>query len=79
MKKKDLLAGMKSGRSKPDSVEVGDLRVLVFGEFAVVNGRGLVKETLRGKEVIEKFRFVDTFQKQDGTWKAVGAFLVSEK
>jgi uncharacterized protein (TIGR02246 family) len=78
-KKKDLLAGMKPGRSKPESVEVGDMRVLVFGEFAVVNGRGVVKETLRGKEVVDKVRFVDTFQKQEGTWKAVAAFIVPDR
>jgi uncharacterized protein (TIGR02246 family) len=78
-KKKDILAGLKSARSKPDSVEVGDLRIMVFGEFGVVNGRGVVKETVRGKEVVETFRFIDTFQKQDGAWKAVSAFLVPEK
>lgn len=78
-KKKDYLAGMKAARTKPDSVAVENLRVFVFGEFGVVNGRGLVKQTVGGKESVETFRFIDTFQKQDGTWKAVSAFLVPEK
>ncbi len=78
-KKKDLITALKSARSRPNLVEVGDLRILVFGEFGVVNGRGLVIETRAGKEIVENFRFVDTFQKQDGIWKAVSAFLVPEK
>jgi len=78
-KKKDLLAGMKAARAKPESVEVWNLRILVFGEFGVVNGRGIVKETVGGKKVVETFRFIDTFQKLDGAWKAVSAFLVPEK
>lgn len=78
-KKKDYLAGMKAARTKPDSVAVENLRILVFGEFGVVNGRGMVKETVGGKEKVEMFRFIDTFQKQNGIWKAVSAFLVPEK
>jgi|GEM_PF-942435 len=70
-KKAQIIADMKAGIYKVESLEAGDMRVVVFGDHAVVNGLTTPKGTMRGKEASEKRRWTDVYEKQDGRWRAV--------
>ncbi len=69
--KSQLLAEVKAGIYKVESLEASDMRVVVFGDHAVVNGLTASKGVVRGKETSEKRRWTDTYEKQDGRWRAV--------
>jgi ketosteroid isomerase-like protein len=64
----DVLAGMKSGATKYDAFTVGDLKVHVYGDAAVVTGKTSIKGKEAGKAVDEEARFTDTWVKRDGRW-----------
>jgi ketosteroid isomerase-like protein len=74
--KAQMIAAFKAGIYKVESEEFGDMRVVVFGDHAVVNGIAASKQTLRGKDSSGKFRFTDVFEKRDGRWCAVTTYLV---
>jgi uncharacterized protein (TIGR02246 family) len=69
--KSQLLAEVKSGIYKVESLEANDMRVVVFGDHAVVNGLTASKGVVRGQAISEKRRWTDTYEKQDGRWRAV--------
>jgi uncharacterized protein (TIGR02246 family) len=77
--KKQLLADMKAGVYKVDSAETSDMRAVVFGDHAVVNGIGIWKGTTRGKETNWRARWTDVYVKQDGRWRAVLAHSIELK
>ncbi|MEP6994584.1 MAG: nuclear transport factor 2 family protein [Acidobacteriota bacterium] len=64
----EMIAGMKSGTTKYDTFTVGDLKVHVFGEAAVVTGKAHTKGKEMGKPVDLEVRFTDTWAKRDGRW-----------
>jgi uncharacterized protein (TIGR02246 family) len=74
--KAKVLANMRAGIYKVESAEASDMRVLVFGDHAVVNGTTTVKQTLRGKDDSGTARWTDTFVKRDGRWQAVMGYAV---
>ena len=69
--KSQLLAEVKSGIYKVESLEASDMRVVVFGDHAVVNGLTASKGVVRGQAISEKRRWTDIYEKQDGRWRAV--------
>jgi len=69
--KSQLLSEIKAGIYKVESLEAGDMRVVVFGDHAVVNGLTVSKGMVRGQEISEKRRWTDIYEKQDGRWRAV--------
>lgn len=69
--KKQILAEMKSGIYQVGSIDVSDIRVVVFGDHAVVDGFTLAKGKTRGQEATNRRRWTDTFVKEDGRWRAV--------
>jgi len=69
--KSQLLAEVKSGIYKVEALEASDMRVVVFGDHAVVNGLTASKGVVRGQAISEKRRWTDTYEKQDGRWRAV--------
>lgn len=73
--KKQYLADMKAGIYKVESMDVSDMRALVFGDHAVVNGISTSKYTSRGKDASEKSRWTDVYEKRDGRWRAVVAYI----
>jgi len=75
--KSQLLAEVKAGIYKVESLEASDMRVVVFGDHAVVNGLTASKGVVRGKEISEKRRWTDTFEKQDGRWRAVFTHFIN--
>jgi uncharacterized protein (TIGR02246 family) len=74
--KKQYVADMKAGIYKVESAEASDMRVVVFGDHAVVNGSSASKYTMRGKDASRKTRWTDTFEKRDGRWRAVVSYIV---
>jgi ketosteroid isomerase-like protein len=53
---------------------VGDeWQVRVYGDAAVVMGRGTMKTRLAGKETTNQWRFTDTWVKRAGRWQCVAA------
>ena len=74
--KKQFIADMKAGIYKVESTEVSDMRAVVFGDQAVVNGISMTKSTMRGKDTSGKSRWTDVYEKRDGRWRAVTTYLV---
>jgi ketosteroid isomerase-like protein len=72
--KKQGLADMKGGASKTASAAAGEMKVLVFGETAVVHGLWTEKSVLNGKDTSGTYRYTDTFIKRDGRWQAVTTY-----
>lgn len=52
-----------------------DILVDRFGDVAVVSGRTLSDDTIEGTKVTKRTRFVDVWQKQNGTWKVLFATI----
>jgi len=74
--KAKVLANIKAGIYKVEAGENSDMRVVVFGDHAVVNGLNRGKQALRGKDVEGADRWMDTFIKQDGRWRPVFSHLI---
>ena len=64
----EMIAGMKSGATKYDTFTVEDMKVHVYGDAAVVTGKGSLKGKENGKAIDEVLRFTDTWVKRDGRW-----------
>jgi uncharacterized protein (TIGR02246 family) len=73
--KKQYIADMKAGIYKIESAEVADMRAVVFGDQAVVNGVSVTKGTTRGKDESGKSRWTDVYEKRDGRWRAVVSYI----
>lgn len=69
--KAQLIRDMKAGIYKVESLEANDMRVVVFGDHAVVNGLTTSKGTMHGKDASDKRRWTDVYEKRDGRWRAV--------
>jgi len=74
--KKQFIADMKAGIYKVESTEASDMRAVVFGDHAVVNGISTSKYTMRGKDDSGKSRWTDVYEKRDGRWRAVVSYIV---
>ena len=64
----EMVASIKSGTTKYDTFTVGDMKAHVYGDAAVVTGKGSLKGKENGKPVDEVIRFTDTWVKQGGQW-----------
>ena len=64
----EMVADVKSGKTKYDTFTVGDMKVHVYGDAAVVTGKAHTKGTENGKPNDEEARFTDTWVKRDGRW-----------
>ena len=71
--KSESLAQVKSGEVKYQSAKADDLKISVFGDAAVVNGRWKGKFTEKGKTVESTERFTDFFVRQNGQWRCVAS------
>ena len=69
--KQSLLAGVKSGKDKAETVENGPMDVKVLGSVAVVQGSDTEKSITNGKDSSGKYVWMDVFVKRDGKWVAV--------
>lgn len=71
--KAEMLNEIKSGQVKYESSKVEDLKIYVYGNAAVVNGKWSGKVIEQGKPVESAERFTDMFIKQGGQWRCVAA------
>ena len=71
--KADRLADAKSGTRKIIEMEGADLKVSVYGNTAVVTGRGSIKMQLRGQELSFQARGIDVYVKKNGRWQVVAS------
>jgi ketosteroid isomerase-like protein len=69
--KQSLLAGVKSGKDKAESVDMGPMDVKVLGSVAVVQGSDTEKSMTNGKDSSGKYVWMDVFVKRNGNWVAV--------
>ena len=65
------LADIKSGDYKFDSMTMGDMKVRVFGETAIVTGSDDEKSSYKGKDTSGHYTWTDVFVKRQGRWQAV--------
>ena len=71
--KAEVLARVKSGEVKYESANADDLRISIYGDAAVVNGRWKGKFVEKGKTVVTNERFTDVFIRQKGQWRCVAS------
>jgi len=69
--KQAVLADLKSGKSKLESVEFGPMDVKVLGNIAVVQGSDTEKSAIGGQDTSGKWVWMDVFVKRGGKWVAV--------
>ena len=71
--KAEVLAHVRSGDVKYETSKVDDMKVYLYGDAAVVNGRWAGKFTEKGKPMNTTERFTDTYIRQTGQWKCVAS------
>ena len=64
------VASAKSGEFRLESFDLGDLKVHVYGDTAVVTGRNTIKATWKGKDISGPYRFTDVFVKETGAGRS---------
>lgn len=67
------LADAKDTKNTLDSMELGPMKVRVFGNTAIVTGSDTEKSTMNGKDTSGQYMWMDVFVKQGGKWKAVAS------
>jgi len=72
--KKQLLADLRSGRTKTESSINSDMKALVLGDTATVHGLATVKSSTAGKDTSGQWRYTDVFVKRDGSWQCVTGY-----
>ena len=71
--KAQALADLKSGDNKQDSVTLGEMKVRVFGNTAVVTGSDDEKTSYKGKDTSGHYTWTDVFVERQGRWQAVAS------
>jgi len=71
--KQAVLAILKSGDLKIESLKLADMHVNVYGDAAVVTGSASQAGSFQGQALPAKIIFTDTFIRQNGKWKAVAS------
>jgi hypothetical protein len=70
--KQDDVNDLKTGNFKVDAIDLGDLKVRVYGSAAVVNGKATLKKCMwRGKDISGDYQFTDIWAKVNGNWQLV--------
>ncbi len=73
------IADLKSGASSSASVDLGELKVRVYGDTAIVIGSDTEKSTYKGKDSSGHYVWTDVFVKRNGRWQAVSSQSVKTK
>src|SRR5262249_50213580 len=71
--KQGVLAVLKSGQLKVESIKLSDMKVYDYGDAAVVTGRAAQVGTFEGTALAASIIFTDTFVRQNGKWRAVAS------
>jgi uncharacterized protein (TIGR02246 family) len=72
--KKQYLSAVKSNTSKTESAVNSEMKVIVFGDRAIVNGLATEKSSMAGKDTSGRFRWTDVFVKREGRWQCVTGY-----
>ena len=73
--KKQFLAEMKANAAKIDSAANSDMKAMVFGATAVVDGLYIEKSTTNGKDTSRRVRYTEVYVKRDGRWQCVIQYM----
>ena len=73
------IADLKSGASSSASVDLGEMKVRVYGDTAIVIGSDTEKSTYKGKDSSGHYVWTDVFVKRNGRWQAVSSQSVKTK
>ena len=73
MDRVELGKALESGKLKFSAYTVSDLDVRIFGEAAVIVGRGNSKGSWEGNDFTSADRFTDVFIRRDGKWLCVSS------
>ncbi|HMD48377.1 MAG TPA: nuclear transport factor 2 family protein [Bryobacteraceae bacterium] len=71
--KEETLAQLRSGESRNEFVELGDMNVRIYGDTAVVMGTDSEKSVYQGENSSGRYAFMDVFVMKDGRWQAVAS------
>jgi ketosteroid isomerase-like protein len=71
--KAQALAELKSGDNKLESITLGNMKVRVFGDAAVVTGSDDEKSSYKGKDTSGHYTWTDFFVKRQGRWQAAAS------
>jgi len=71
--KTEALADLRSGDNKIESETMGDMKVRVFGDTAVVTGSDDEKSSYKGKDTSGHYTWTDVFVKRHGRWQAAAS------
>lgn len=69
--KQSLLAAVKAGKDKAETIEVGPMEVKVLGSVAVVQGSDVEKSVTEGKATSGNWVWMDVFVQRQGKWVAI--------
>ena len=69
----ESMAELQKGESGNQSVVLGEMKVRVFGDTAVVIGSDTEKSTYHGKDSSGQYAWTDVFVKRGGRWLAVAS------
>jgi len=69
-----LLANLRRGVLKIESAALSDMKAMVFGDRAVVQGVSTVKSSERGRDTSGKYFWTDVFVKREGRWQCVANY-----
>jgi ketosteroid isomerase-like protein len=71
--KAQYLADLKSGDMKMESQTIGEMKVQVFGDVAVVTGSDDEKSSYKAKDTSGHYVWTDVWVKKKGQWQAVAS------
>ena len=71
--KAQALAALKSDDQSFDFIKLGDMKVRVFGDTAIVTGSEDEKSSYKGKDTSGHYLWIDVFVKRQGHWLDVAS------
>jgi uncharacterized protein (TIGR02246 family) len=74
--KKQVLAEMKTSQAKIESGANSEMKAMVFGDTAIVQGLYIEKSITNGKDSSAKHRYTEVYVKRDGRWQCVTQYGV---
>jgi uncharacterized protein (TIGR02246 family) len=72
--KKQFLSALKSNTFKYESMVNSEMKAVVFGDRAIVNGLSTEKSSMAGKDTSGQYRWTDVFVKREGRWQCVTGY-----
>jgi len=66
-----LIADVKSGAAKTESLTLGDIKVRVYGDVAVLTAERTARSSLRGTDTSGRQRMMRVLVKKQGRWQPV--------